>query len=266
MQSSAHFGSNVMKMLVLAIMLASMVHPRHLRALFLTTGLALVLALGFAQGAVAQQNPVTAIDIALEPDATMLQHARDANARLLKSFPKGFSLDETHHPHVTMLQQFVRTEDLDKVFAAATAVLVKEKPMAWKLKAFKYYYIPSPPVGLAGIVVEPTEDLHRLQDELITAIKPYTVKTGTPAAFFSEDGGRDIQEDLIKYVANFVADAAGKRFNPHVTIGVGTETYLNEMLAEPFPSFTFSATGASVYQLGTFGTARKELKAIPLTP
>jgi 2'-5' RNA ligase len=255
-----------MKMLVLAIMPASMVHPRHLRALFLTTGLALVLALGFAQGAVAQQNPAMAIDIALEPDATMLQRARDANARLLKSFPKGFSLDETHHPHVTMLQQFVRTEDLDKVFAAATAVLVKEKPTAWKLKAFKYYYIPSPPVGLAGIVVEPTEDLHRLQDELITAIKPYTVKTGTPAAFFSEDGGRDIQEDLIKYVANFVTDAAGKRFNPHVTIGVGTETYLNEMLAEPFPSFTFSATGASVYQLGTFGTARKELKAIPLTP
>jgi hypothetical protein len=49
------------------------------------------------------------------------------------------------------------------------------------------------------------------------------VKTGTPAAFFSEDGGRDIQKSLIDYVANFVADAAGKRFNPYVTIGVGTE-------------------------------------------
>ncbi|WP_375780604.1 2'-5' RNA ligase family protein [Bradyrhizobium sp. ma5] len=229
-------------------------------------GLVLAVVLGFAQDAVAQQNLVTAIDIALEPDATMLQHAKDANARLLKSFPKGFPLDETHHPHVTMLQQFVRTEDLDKVFAAANAVLAKERPKAWVLKAFKYYYIPSPPLGLAGIVVEPTEDLHRLQDELIKAVEPYTVKNGTPAAFFSEDGGRDIQEDLIRYVANFVTDAAGKRFNPHVTIGVGTETYLNEMLAEPFPSFTFSAAGASVYQLGTFGTARKELKALPLTP
>ena len=38
-------------------------------------------------------NSVTAIDIALEPDATMLQHAKAANARLLKSFPKGFALD-----------------------------------------------------------------------------------------------------------------------------------------------------------------------------
>jgi hypothetical protein len=97
-------------------------------------------------------NPVTAIDIALEPDATMVQRARDANARLLKSFPKGFALDETHHPHITMLQQFVRTGDLNKVFAAANAVLAKEKPAAWTLKAFKYYYIPSPPVGLAGIL------------------------------------------------------------------------------------------------------------------
>jgi len=60
--------------------------------------------------------------------------------------------------------------------------------------------------------------------------------------------------------------AAGEHFNPHVTIGVGTETYLNEMLAEPFDSFTFSANSASVYQLGTYGTARKELKALPLTP
>ena len=217
-------------------------------------------------GAVAQQSSVTAVDIALEPDATMMQHARAANVRLLKSFPKGFALDATHHPHVTMLQQFVRTDDLDKVFAAANAVLAKEKPRAWRLKAAKYYYIPDPPVGLAGIVVEPTKDLHRLQDALIKAVEPYTVKTGTPAAFFSEEDGHDIQKPLIDYVANFVADATGRKFNPHVTIGIATEVYLNQMLAEAFPAFTFSVTGASVYQLGTFGTARKELKALTLAP
>jgi 2'-5' RNA ligase len=226
----------------------------------------LVLALTFAQKSVAQQNPVTAVDIALEPDATMLEHAKAANARLRESFPEGFALDATHHPHVTMLQQFVRTADLDKVFAAANAVFAKEKPTTWTLKAFKYYFIPSPPFGLAGIVVEPTEDLHRLQNGLITAVKPYTVKTGAPAAFFSEVGGRDIQKSLIAYVTDFVKIAAGKRFNPHVTIGVAKETYLKKMLAEPFPSFTFSPVGASVYQLGTFGTARKELKALKLAP
>jgi 2'-5' RNA ligase len=214
----------------------------------------------------AQENAVTAIDIALEPDDIMIQHAQAANARLLQDFPKGFALDETHHPHISMLQQFVRTADLDKVYAAAGRVFEEEKPLSWKLRAFKYYYIPSPPIGLAGIVVEPTPDLHRLQDKLIHVITPFTVKTGTAAAFMSTEDGRDIQSFLIDYVAHFARIAAGKKFNPHVTIGVGTEAYLNKMLAEPFDAFTFSPAGASVYQLGSFGTARKELKALVLKP
>ena len=228
--------------------------------------LSVVVLFGYAGASRAQQSAVTAIDIALEPDATMIQHAQADNARLLKDFPKGFTLDATHHPHISMLQQFVRTADLDKVYAVADKVFASEKPTDWKLKAFKYYYIPSPPVGLAGIVVEPTDDLHRLQQELIDAVTPFTVKTGTPAAFMSTEDGRDIQADLIKYVAHFVKDAAGKRFNPHVTIGVATIPYLKKMLAEPFDAFTFSPAGASVYQLGTFGTARKELRALDLTP
>jgi 2'-5' RNA ligase len=235
----------------------------HKRSRFSTTmGFGFGLTLAMVQGAVAQPGAVTAIDIALEPDATMMQHAKAANARLLKAFPKGFVLDASHHPHISLLQQFVRTDDLDKVYAAADAVLVRERPTTWSLKAYKYYYIPSPPIGVAGIVVEPTQDLHRLQDELIEAIRPYTVKTGGPEAFFSDEGGRDIQEALIRYVSDFETDAAGKRFNPHVTIGVATEDYLKRMLAEPFEVFTFSAAGASVYQLGSFGSARKELKAL----
>jgi hypothetical protein len=142
----------------------------------------LALLLGYAETSGAQQNPVTAVDIALEPDQTMIQHAQADNARLLKAFPKGFALDATHHPHVTMLQQFVRTADLEKVYTAVNEILADEKPASWKLKAYKYYYIPSPPIGLAGIVVEPTPDLLRLQQKIIDAVTPFTVKRGTPAA------------------------------------------------------------------------------------
>jgi hypothetical protein len=54
------------------------------------------------------QTSVAAIDILLEPEATMLEHAEANNARLLKVYPKGFALDATHRPHITMLQCFVR--------------------------------------------------------------------------------------------------------------------------------------------------------------
>ncbi|MGB9219295.1 MAG: hypothetical protein WCC42_29240 [Pseudolabrys sp.] len=104
----------------------------------------------------AQQNAVTAIDILLDPDQTMLHRASDANARLLKAYPKGFPLDATHTPHITMLQRYVQTADLDKLYAAVGNVLAGEKITNRKLKAFKYYDIPSGDIGLAGIVIEPT--------------------------------------------------------------------------------------------------------------
>ena len=133
------------------------------------------------------------------------------SARLLKAFPKGFALDPSHQPHVTMLQQFVRTADLDNVTAAANAVMSKERPASWTLKTIKYYYIPSPPLGLAGIVVEPTEDLHRLQNELIAAVAPYAAKTGTPASFFSDEGGRVRHRHELERTPLFRAEGGQER-------------------------------------------------------
>src|SRR5262249_23879202 len=114
-------------------------------------------------------NPVTAIDILLDPDATMMKNAEAANTRLRKSFPDGFAWDETHLPHISCLHRYVKTADLDKVYEAVGKVLAGEKPAAWKLKAYKYYYILWKNIGLAGIVIEPTDDLIRFQQKLIDA-------------------------------------------------------------------------------------------------
>src|SRR5262249_40117113 len=188
-----------------------------LAALFIGFG-ALLAHIG-ASGA--QENAITAIDIALEPDATMIAHAEAANARLLKVFPKGFALDATHHPHISMLQRYVRTADLDKVYGAAGKVLPDEKVATWELKAVKYYYLPGKAIGLGGIVVEPTDDLLRLQQELIDAVAPFTEKTGTAAAFVTTPDDPEINQPTIDYIAAFVPDETGAKFNPHVTIGVG---------------------------------------------
>ena len=222
---------------------------------------------GSAQPLSAQeQNPVTAIDILLEPDATMIKHAVAANERLLKVFPKGFALGKTHQPHISTLQRYVKTADLDKVYEAVGKVLAEEKPTGWKLKAYKYYYLPWKDIGLAGIVIEPTDDLIRYQQKLIDAVAPFTVKTGTAAAFVTTKEDPDINQPTIDYVATFVPNESGKKFNPHVTIGVASQDYLKKMLDEKFEAFTFSPAGASVYHLGNFGTARKKLKSWELKP
>jgi hypothetical protein len=214
----------------------------------------------------AGQSAVTAVDILLEPDATMLQHSADNNARLLKVFPKGFALDATHRPHITMIQRFVRTADLDEVYAAAGQVLARANVPALKLHAFKYYYIPSKDIGLVGIVAKPTPELLKLQADLIAAVAPFTVETGDSSAFVTMAEDPIIDPALISYVAAFVPKGSGENFNPHVTTGVALREYLDQMLAEPFEPFTFSPAGAAVYQLGQFGTAAKKLKQLDLKP
>ena len=213
-----------------------------------------------------EPHPVTAIDILLEPDATMVKHAEAANERLLKEFPKGFALGKTHQPHISCLQRYVKTADLDKVYEAVGKVLADEKPTAWKLKAYKYYYVPWKNIGLAGIVIEPTDDLIRYQKKLIDAVAPFTVEKGTAAAFVTTKEDPDINQPTIDYVMAFVPKETGEKFNPHVTIGLATQDYLKKMLDEKFEAFTFSPAGVSVYQLGNLGTARKKLKSWELKP
>jgi hypothetical protein len=209
---------------------------------------------------------VTAIDILLEPDATMLSHAEANDARLLKVFPNGFALDATHRPHLTLIQRFVRTVDLEKVYGATHQVLAAANVNAMKLEAFKCYYAPAGAVGVAGICAKPTAEIFKLQADLIAAVAPFEVKTGPIGAFTAPHNNSATDTAVIQYVSTFVPKMSGENYNPHVSTGVAPKEYLDQMLAEPFEPFTFSSAGAAVYQLGPFGTAAKRLKEWDLKP
>ena len=212
------------------------------------------------------QSTVTAIGILLLPDAAMLQHAQAVNNRLLKVYPKGFPLDASHRPHITMAQRFVRTADLDKLYAALGKVFASANLPGLKLEAFKYYYIPAGGVGVAGICAKPTPEILKLQADIIAAVKPFTLETGPIGAFTAGHDDPATDAAMIQYVSTFVPKASGENFNPHVSTGVAPREYLDKMLAEPFEPFTFSPAGAAVYQLGPFGTAAKKLKEWNLKP
>jgi len=210
----------------------------------------------------AQPEAVAAIDILLRPDATMLEHAAANNERLRKVYPQGFTFDATHTPHITMLQCFVRTADLEKLYAAEEKVFAAANVNAMKLEAFKYYYAAGDPgTGVAGICAKPSPQIVKLQADIIAAAKPFIQETATAAAFTAPHENPATDAAFIKYISTFVPKMSGEHFNPHVSIGVATKNYLDELLKEPFESFTFSPAGAAVYQLGPYGTAAKQLKA-----
>jgi phosphoserine phosphatase len=206
-----------------------------------------------------EPSSVTAINILLEPDAAMTARGEADNARLREVFPQGFALDATHRPHLTLLQRFVRTADLDRVYVSAARVLASADLLALRFEALKYYYIPGGPIGLAGIVVKTPPGLADVQRALIEAVAPYSAAIGFPDAFHATAGEPAVDAQTIAYVAGFVPNASGENFKLHLTTGIGPREYLDRLLAAPFEPFTFSAAGAAVYQLGHYGTARKKL-------
>jgi hypothetical protein len=224
---------------------------RSIAALFL---LAAALA-----GPAATTDRLVAIDVLLEPDQTMLAAAEAWNTRLREQTPEGFALDDTHRPHVTLLQTYVVEEELDAVLAALEQAASELDVAALSMEAVGLYHIPSGEIGLAGIVIEPTLELLDVQDAVIAALAPFRRSGGDQAAFVPDPTGTPFDPFLFSYVETFVPKQSGENFNPHVSTGVGPLAWLEAREAEPFDPFTFGATGIAVYRLGNFGTAAEKL-------
>lgn len=201
---------------------------------------------------------IVAIDVLLHPDTTMLAAAAQANAELRGDYPAGFALDKLHTPHISMIQRFVRRDDLERIEGELDKVFAEVEPTSLELQAIGYYSLPVGELGLAGIVIEPTKALRGLQDRIIAAVEPFAVK-GTGAAFVPSTDGAAIAPSIVEYVNTYVQERSGKNFNPHVTVGLGTTPFVKRMIAAPFPKFAFKVKGASVYHLGNYGTAAVEL-------
>lgn len=201
---------------------------------------------------------IVAIDVLLHPDATMLAAAAKANAELRGDYAAGFALDELHTPHISMIQRFVRRDDLERIYGVLEKVFAAAPPTRLRLQAIGYYSLPVGELGLAGIVVEPTKELRELQNRIISAVEPFAVK-GTGAAFVPSADGAAIAPSIVEYVNGYVPERSGKNFNPHVTVGLGSASFVKRLIAAPFPKFAFGVKGASVYHLGNYGTAAVEL-------
>ncbi|MEB3251418.1 MAG: 2'-5' RNA ligase family protein [Cyanobacteriota bacterium] len=200
-----------------------------------------------------------AINVLLEPDPATVERAKAVNSRLRESYPDGFAFDANHAPHITILQRFVETADLDQVVEAVIQALAVEPPINWQSRAIGYYDLASNNLALAGIVIEPTPDLVRLQQSLIDAVAPFAVEQGTGEAFAPRLDGGAISQPTVNYVNNFVGPRTGTNYNPHLTVGIGTRDCVDALKAEPFQVFPVRAQSVSLYQIGDFGVAQKKL-------
>lgn len=157
------------------------------------------------------QSEVTAIDILLNPDQAMMDSAKVYNELMQKNYsgPGSYSLDELHAPHITVIQCFVETANLEKVYVAIARVVSREKPTKQKLTSKGFYYFPANGLGLAGITIEPTTELLNFQSEIIEGIKPFLV-VETDAAFVQNTDGTPIAPGAAEYETDLFLNIVAK--------------------------------------------------------
>jgi hypothetical protein len=213
-------------------------------------------------------SELTAVDILIEPEAAAIERAREVNRRMPLSIPAGITLDNMHLPHITMLQRYLVTGNIDQVYAAIDKTLAATDPAAlsYHVPGITYSEHWGPPGQAAAVLdVQPNQQVLDLQAGLVAAVAPFTGSGGTDAAFVT-DPGEQISQTTKDWVETYVPDQTGANYTAHLTVGLDTVEHLKQMQAEPFDAFDVRPISLAVYQLGNNGTARTLLKAWPLTP
>jgi hypothetical protein len=210
---------------------------------------------------------LTAVDILVEPDEATIQRARHINRRMLQSVPGSITLDATHQPHITMLQRYLVTADLDQAYAAMgqTVADTDRAALTYHIAGITYSeHWGSPGQAAAVLGVQPSQQVLDLQAALLAAVTPFAGSGGTAAAFVT-DPGEQISQTTMDWVETYKPDQIGASYMAHLTVGVATVKDLKAMQAEPFDAFDVHPASLAVYHLGNNGTARTLLKAWPLT-
>ena len=212
-------------------------------------------------------SDLTAVDIMIQPDANAIERAREVNRRMPLSIPAGITLDDTHLPHITMLQRYLITANLDQAYAAIEATLAATDvaALSYHVPGITYSEHWGPPGEAAAVLgVQPNQPVLDLRAALLAAVTPFTGSGGTDAAFVT-DPGQQISATTKDWVETYQPNQVGANYTAHLTVGLATVADLKAMQAEPFDEFDVRPVGLAVYQLGNNGTARARLKAWPLT-
>jgi hypothetical protein len=205
---------------------------------------------------------LTAIDILVNPDVETIERAKVVNRRLRRSVPSGYALDSRHQPHITMLQRYVRSDELSHVFAAVEETLAATEiaRLRYRVEEIRHVDWNVPGQGYAVFVVTPSPEVLALQATMLAAVHEFTESGGSSAAFFVDNEDSDINATTLAWVENFVPDQVGLRYQPHISLGFAKIEDLAIIEAEPFDGFEVTPASFAVYQLGNNGNARKLLR------
>ncbi|NLE21704.1 MAG: hypothetical protein GX624_02810 [Actinobacteria bacterium] len=212
-------------------------------------------------------DELTAVDVLLLPDATARARAEELNALLREDLGQGFAFDETHLPHITLLQLYAAADDLDGLNQAVDAVVQETDVGAVRLGAtgLSGAGLGTPPgVVVAAVDFEPAEEVVRLHEALLSAAGALAANGGSAGAFFTLPGEPPVSADTVAYVERFISEHGGERYAPHMSVGLARESLVERLRGDARLRFESRPAALAVCRLGDYGAARQVLRRWPV--
>ena len=197
-------------------------------------------------------SDLIALDVAVLPPPEIRDLARAVSADLARQRePGGLVLDDTHLPHITLTQQFVRREELEPAFERIDEVLRGWPPIPLMVTgAVKSGHS-------AWLALERTPAIVDLHEKLMEALRGFERPGGTAAAFYQGDA----RVGDVVWVTGYRLKSSFGAFTPHITLGT-------QAANEPphIDAMRFDATVVAACHLGRFCSCRAVLRNWSLTP
>jgi hypothetical protein len=186
-------------------------------------------------------DKIVAIDVALQPDATLVDRTKAPES------------------HITLVRRFVRASDVHSLSAAVANVLATTRLDQLNLKATGYRSDKWNGVLGTVLVLEVSPELRRLEERMVDAVRMFAVNPESAESFIVTPDGIAMSDETIDAIERFVPEWSGVNYRAHVTTNAMPSADAKQLESQPFTAFTFKPAGALVYQLGRAGTAERIL-------
>ena len=217
----------------------------------------LVIILMVVNACTPKKEKIIAIDVLLTLPEKVYGQAVQLNKAIVKENPSNFTFDDTHIPHITLLQCYISEEDLPNVKKELKGLYkTVENETLW---IEELQYSKEKEESFSSIGIKKSDGLVSLHKKTIELLKPYMTADGSQQSYIQNESGKPIDQFTIDYVPKFVSDYSYENYNPHISLGVAKTTLLDSLNRNIFQPMKFQAASISVFQLGDFGTARKLL-------
>jgi 2'-5' RNA ligase len=191
---------------------------------------------------------LVALDVAVLPPPAVAARAVDISASL-PAASREFQLDAEHFPHITLIQSFIREDELDVAFERVDETLRGRDALHIRVTGG------GRGASSVWLAIERRPELDDLHESLMHALVGVERPGGTAATFFEGDA----RVGDVLWVTSYRLKSSFAAYTPHITLGHASEA----PVVEPF---SFTADVVAACHLGRYCTCRRVLREWTLRP